>query len=176
MKQDIRDLFKLEELSKKKLPESHEEEFLEKLQKIKRSKPKKKKADLLLKVAASIVLLISVGYFFQNSIEPETQKTALEIQVEEIKKEYLKNIEEEWSAFVKSTDDQNLIKRYEEKLLKLDTNYTEISKQLKTDFNNISALEDLIKNLQRRLKLLKDIQEHLKELNQKNKSYETIII
>jgi hypothetical protein len=176
MKQDIRNLFKQQELPKKKLPDSHKDEFLEKLQKAEVRKPKNKKTNFVLKVAASIVLLLSAGYFFQNSIDPKAQNTALEVQVEQIEKEYLKNINKEWSAFVKNTDDQNLIKRYEEKLLKLDASYKEVFKEFKKDPNNISILEGLIKNLQRRLELLKNIQKHIKELKQKNKSYETIII
>jgi hypothetical protein len=176
MKQDIRELFKNDEFPKKELPSSHKEEFLEKLKKAEVRKPKKKKMNFLLKVAASILLLFSVGYFVQNSIDLETQNTALEIQVEQIEKEYLKNIEKEWKAFVKNTDDQNLIKKYEEKLRKLDVSYKEVSKQFKENSENISVLESLIENLQRRLQLLKDIQEHIKELNQKKKNYETIVI
>ncbi|MFY0628810.1 MAG: hypothetical protein JXR05_00435 [Flavobacteriaceae bacterium] len=173
MKQDIRDLFKNEELSKKKLPESHKEEFLEKLQKIKNKPPQRKKRVSFLRIAAFVVLLFSIGAYFQYG---KNQKPSLEAQVEQIEKEYLKNIEKEWNAFVKNTDDQNLIDRYEQKLTSLDTSYKEISKQFKKATNNISILEELIKNLQRRLELLKNIQQHIQELNQKNKSYETIII
>lgn len=173
MKQDIRELFKNEEFSKKKLPESHKEEFLEKLKKIENKKPQKNKGTSFLKIAAIVVLLLSVGVYFQNV---NNQKTTLEAQIEQIEEEYLKNIKNEWNAFVKNTNDQNLIKRYEEKLSKLDISYKEVSKQFKKAPNNISILEELIKNLQRRLELLKSIQQHIKELNQKNKSYETIII
>lgn len=176
MKQDIRELFKNNEFPKKKLPSSHKEEFLEKLKNSEVVKPEKRRMNFLLKVASSIVLLFSVGYFVQNSMDLETQNTALEIQVEQIEKEYLKNIEKEWKAFVKNTDDQNLIKKYEEKLRKLDVSYKEVSKQFKENSENISVLESLIENLQRRLQLLKDIQEHIKELNQKKKNYETIVI
>ncbi|MDT7831321.1 hypothetical protein RQM59_02960 [Flavobacteriaceae bacterium S356] len=173
MKQDIRNLFKMNEFPKKKLPTSHEEEFLKKLKKGKNKRLKKRKMLPFLRVAAFVVLLFSVGIYFQKE---KGQKTALEIQVEEIEKAYLKDIDREWKAFIKITDDQNLIKKYKEKLQELDDRYTEISEQYSKDSNDISVLESLIENLQRRLQLLKDIKEHIIELNQKNKSNETIYL
>ena len=176
MKQDIRDLFNHNELPKKKLPESHKQEFLEKLQGLEIKRPTKKKLPFLLKIAASIVLLLSLSYYFQDSIDSETKNTALEIQVKQIEKEYLQQIDTEWSNFVNLTNDDNLIKKYREKLSDLDISFREISKQFKEEPNNISVLEKLIENLQTRLQFLKDIQNHIKSLNQKNISYETITI
>ena len=100
----------------------------------------------------------------------------MEIQVAQIEKEYLKSIDNEWQGFVKVTNDQNLVGRYEEKLSSLGDNYKKVSGEFKKDPNNILILESLIENLQRRLQLLKNIRQHIQELNQKNKSYETIII
>ena len=88
----------------------------------------------------------------------------------------MQNIKTEWNSFVKLTDDKNLIKKYKEKLSALDIDYKEITKQFKIAPNNISVLEKLISNLQTRLRFLKDIQNHIKNLNQKNISYETITI
>lgn len=173
MKQDIRGLFKAQEFPKKKLPEFHEEEFLEKLKKVKSKNSKEKKRFSFLKVAVAVVLLFSIGMYFQKR---NNQNTTLEAQVEQIEKEYLKNIDKEWKAFIKVTDDQNLIKRYKEKLQKLDDSYKEVSEQFKKDSNSISVLENLIENLQIRLQLLRDIKEHIIELNQKNKSNETIYL
>lgn len=173
MKQDIRDLFNGDKFPKKKLPTSHEEEFLKKLKKGKNKRLQKSKMLPFLRVAAFVVLLFSVGIYFQKE---KGQKTALESQIEQIEKEYLKDIDKEWKAFIKITDDQNLIKRYKEKLQELDDSYKEISEQYSKDSNDISAIESLIENLQRRLQLLKDIKEHIIELNQKNKSNETIYL
>ena len=65
MKQDIRNMFRDEEFQKKKLPDSHQEEFL---QKLKRRTPSKsiKKPLYLLKIAASILLVFSSVYFYQE--------------------------------------------------------------------------------------------------------------
>lgn len=173
MKQDIRDLFDKDALPKKKLPVPHEEEFMRKLKRAAPLKSRKKKMKPFLKAAATIALLISVGYYLNKE---DIKKTALEIHFEQIEKEYLTSINNEWEAFIKITDDQSLIKRYKEKLQELDDSYKEISEQYSKDSNDISAIEGLIENLQRRLQLLKDIKEHIIELNQKNKSNETIYL
>jgi hypothetical protein len=170
MKQDIREIFKNEALQKKKLPNFHEDEFLGKLEKTSKKKP----ISHIWKIAVSIALLFSVGYYFLNTkvkIEP-----TLFVQVKQIEKEYLQNIKTEWKNFVALTDDENLIKKYKEKLSALDVGYKEITKQFNKAPNNIFVLEKLIKNLQTRLQFLKDIQSHIKILNQKNISYETITI
>jgi hypothetical protein len=174
MKRDIREIFRKNELPKKKLPDFHKDEFLGKLEKFN----KKEKPKSFFKIVVSIALILSVGYYFLNSeteIKQENQPTLL-VQVKQIEKEYLNNINKEWNNFVKLTDDKNLIKKYKEKLSALDIGYKEISKQFKIESNNISVLEKLIKNLQTRLQFLKDIQNHIKILNQKNISYETITI
>jgi len=173
MKQDIRDLFRRDEFPKKKLPISHEKDFIKKLKREEREVPQKKKVRPFLKAAVAVALLISISIYLKKE---STHETALEVQFKQIEKECLKSIDKEWKAFIEVTDDQNLIKRYKEKLQKLDDSYKEVSKQFKKDSNNISALENLIENLQRRLQLLKDIKEHIIELNQKNKSNETIYL
>lgn len=173
MKQDIRGLFRRQEFPKKKLPESHEEEFLEKLKKTKNKNTKKKKRVSFFKIAAVVLILFSIGVYFQKK---NNQDATLEAQIEQIEKEYLKNIDKEWKAFINVTDDQNLIQKYKGKLQELDNSYKEISKQYKKNANNISILEGLIENLQRRLQLLKNIKEHVKELHQNNTSNETIYL
>lgn len=178
MKQDIREIFKDDELSKKKLPGFHKEEFLEKLGNFNKEEKKNRSNYKVWKLAMSVALLLSVGYYFFNArteIKIDKQATIL-VQVQQIEKEYLQNIKTEWNSFVKLTEDKNLIKKYKEKLSALDIGYIEITKQFKIAPNNISVLEKLIKNLQTRLQFLKDIQNHIKNLNQKNISYETITI
>ena len=178
MKQDIREIFKNDELPKKKLPGLHKEEFLEKLEKFNIKEKKNRSNFKVWKLAMSIAILLSVGYyFFSTSTEIKIDKQAtILMQVQQIEIEYLQNIKTEWENFVKLTDDKNLIKKYKEKLSALDIDYKEITKQFKIAPNNISVLEKLISNLQTRLRLLKNIKEHIQELNQKNISYETIII
>ncbi len=177
MKRDIRELFKDEEFPKKKLPAFHEEEFLEKLEKL-HKKEQPKFIVQFFKIAASIVLMLSVGYYFLSTETAvnEEDKPTLFVKIQHIEKEYLKNIETEWNTFVTLTTDRNLVEKYKEKLRRLDMNYRELSKQFAENINDINMLESLINNLQLRLQLIKDIKEHLKELNQKHTSNETIYI
>lgn len=177
MKQDIRELFKEDDFEGKKLPKNHKEEFAEKLKNSNLDKPKKRGFSIFLKVAASIALILSLGYYALNKNEaPVNKPTPLELQVQQIEKEYLKEIDNEWNNFLKVTNDQKLIKKYREKLDNLDTNYKKLSENFKESPNNITVLENLIKNLQTRLQLLKDIQNHIQTLNTQQKTYETIIL
>lgn len=173
MKRDIRKIFNTDEFSKKKLPDFHEDEFLEKLEILNKKKNLKPNFKTW-KVAVSIVFIFSVGYYLLD-VKTETDSTFI-TEIKQIENEYLQNIEAEWNNFVKLTSDKKLIEKYKEKLLNLDLNYQEVSEQFKENPNNINILESLINNLQNRLQLIKDIKQHLKELNQKNTSNETIYL
>jgi hypothetical protein len=175
MKRDIREIFKKEALQKKKLPNFHEDEFLRKLKEQNKNE-KPQSSFLILKVAVSIALIISVGYIFLKSEIKADSQPKLLVQVKKIEKEYLNQINIEWKNFVKLTKDENLIQKYKEKLFSLNEDYKSITKQLEKDAYNVFVLENLIKNLQRRLELIKDIKEHLKELNKKMTSNETIYL
>lgn len=63
MKQDIRDLFEKEGFPKKKLPDSHRDEFLEKLN----TRPSKKRNyALIFKIAASVILLLTTTFLIKK--------------------------------------------------------------------------------------------------------------
>lgn len=172
---DIRNTFSESDFPEKKLPQGHREEFLEKLQSRSAKKPRQKNS--WWKIAAALIVLVGLGFVLLQNNEtndfPEADAIALELQ--QIEKQYLQEIKTEWEKFLKLAKDEKLIARYKEKLQQLDTDYKEISMDYNADKNNIQAVEDLIRNLQTRLSLLKDIQEHIKILNQKNEQHETII-
>jgi len=177
MQRDIRDLFDDSDFSSKKLPKNHRSEFIERLRKTKQHK--KASFRLLSAVAASLAILISVSYFvstFSQKAVTDHNLTDLELQVQQIEKKYLLQIDTEWADFIKATDDQKLINKYRDKLDALDSNYKELSVNFKEDPNNIIILEELINNLQTRLQFLKDIQEHIKILNNKNSTNETLVL
>jgi CHASE3 domain sensor protein len=170
MKQDLRELFKKTDLSEKKLPINHKDEFILKLTKKSFKKNRKRSFRYIANIAASFLILCMVSYifFYQNSksITKIANKTNIETQLKQIEKEYLANINKEWNNFLVLSNDQNLIKRFEQKLKDLDLDYQEISLRYKKETNNILVIEELIANLSTRLQLLKDIQEHIKFLNQ----------
>ncbi len=171
MKQDIRGLFN-EEDDLKTLPENHRAEFLEKLQK----KSKKKTASVsLLKIAAVLLIALTVGYGMFNSKPEEITVSPIIAQVEAVEAEYLKNIDIEWKSFIAIAEDEVLVERFRNRLEDLDKDYQQISSQFKSNSNNILVIESLMENLQTRLQLLKDIQEHIKILNQNNEQHENTI-
>lgn len=173
MKRDIRDLFKSqEETNDIQLPENHRAEFLERLEN--QSKPNKK-LSAWLSVAAVLLIALTIGFRINNP-EPEEEKISpIVAQVEAIESEYLTDIENEWQNFIAIATDDALIERFRKKLKELDTGYQDISVQFKEDSNNILVIEALVENLQTRLQILKDIQKHIKILNQNNDYYENTI-
>lgn len=171
MKRDIRDLFSEEE-DLKSLPENHRTEFLNKLQK----QPKKKKASFpWLKIAAVLLVALTVGFSMFYTKSTTENVSPIIAQIEAVEAEYLQNIEAEWKSFIAITDDEILVKRFRNKLDDLDKDYQMISSQFKNDSNNILVIESLVENLQTRLQILKDIQKHIKILNQNNEQNENTI-
>ncbi|MGK0413189.1 MAG: peptidoglycan hydrolase CwlO-like protein [Polaribacter sp.] len=174
MEHDIRDLFSKEDFVEKEIPKNHRENFIEKLGKHQPKKDRKRNYKAL-KIVASFLLMITCAYFYKNTI-PSPEKSSVEIKMESIEKDYLISIEKEWNSFMEVTKDSILIKKYEVKLKESNIDYQKITKQLTAFPNNINVLQSLIDNLQRRLQLIKDIKEHINELNQKNTSNETIYL
>lgn len=175
MKRDIRKLFKDQETNNKELPNLHRSEFLQKLENSKIT-PKKNKPFFLLKIVATIALIFSVGYTVFNAKESTQKQPLLVTQIQQLEREYVRNIDVEWNNFLQLTNDEKLINYYEKKLKVLSTEYEEIVIQFKEEPNNILVLEKLISNLTIRLETLKEIQNHLKNLTPKNQRHETIVI
>ncbi|APZ45773.1 hypothetical protein BW723_05440 [Polaribacter reichenbachii] len=175
MERDIRDLFRENDDFKKDLPKSHREDFLKKINKNITQKPKWK-FGIPYKIALAVTVIFSLMYFFNPKTDDVNNINSFENQFSKIENDYLKNIDIEWKQFKEKTTDTLLIRKYEEKLNDFNNDYKKITNQLKEFPNNINLLESLINNLQRRLQLIKEINEHIKELNQKNTSNETIYI
>ena len=149
---NLRNSFTEDDFPKKELPVTHKDEFLEKLSKL----PSKKTYNYrLMKIAAVFVLLVGLAFVFvqQNATDDEDEVNTVQItkELKKVETEYLANIDTEWKNFLAVATDEKLIRRYKQKL------------------------EDLIRNLQTRLSLLKDIQKHLKILNAKKDQNETAI-
>tara|TARA_R110002124_G_scaffold281727_3_gene456348 strand:- start:8 stop:523 length:516 start_codon:yes stop_codon:yes gene_type:complete len=171
MKQDIRDLFK-EDNDLKTLPENHRTEFLKKLEK----EPKKTTASFLwLKIAAVLLVALTVGLSIFYTKPATEEVSPIVAQIEAVEAEYLKNIETEWQNFVAIAEDEVLVERFRKKLKELDADYQDISIQFREDSDNILVIEALVDNLQNRLQILKNIQKHIKILNQNNEHYEKSI-
>jgi len=175
MEQDIRKLFNTENETDTQLPLTHRAEFQNKLRNAKQKQ--KPRFNAVYKYAAIALLFFAIGYVsIQQIIAPsEVEETALQLQLKNVEQQYLDHIDKEWESFKSLTDDDRLVDRYEQKLDDLNNDYQELSSQFQEDRNNILVLESLIDNLKLRLQILKDIQQHIKLLNQKNEQHEIII-
>jgi hypothetical protein len=170
MKQDIRDLFREEE-DLKTPPENHRSEFLDKLNQQKQSKNKRY---IWIGAVAVLIIALTIG-FALFSKQPTKNISPFIAQVEAVEAEYLEEIKTEWQNFVAIADDEVLVERFKKKLDELDADYKSISIQFRANPNNIEIVELLIDNLQTRFQILKDIQEHIKILNQNNEQNEKSI-
>ena len=167
MKQDLRKIVKSEEFSDENLHTvKYREEFFEKLKSEKKYKSKNRIYENFRNIAAVLLIFFSVGYFMVT--QNNEKENSLSAQIEAIEKEYLSNIDKEWKSFLLLTKDDKLVKKYKKRLSDLNQEYLEISEQHKEDNNNIFIIEAIIENLQTRLQLLKDIQEHITILNTQN--------
>ena len=172
MRHDIRKLFEEEdENNVRELPANHREQFQLKLRE---NKPKAKHK-FIFKVAISALLIIGTSIGIYNSQTKIIQNDPLVSQMNTIEKQYLKSIEKEWRQFTSATNDSTLIRRFEVKLEDLNQDHNNLSKLLKSNPENTVIIKSLIDNLQTRLKLLEDIQAHIKILNSKPNAYETVL-
>lgn len=172
MKRDIRKLLENTKDSGVKLPENHRKEFFEKLNA--RQKKRGFKFMFLRSVAVLVLgLAISFGVFYSQDTKEDISPLLAQLETVEI--EYLKEIETEWNSFVALAKDEALVARFRKRLKDLDSEYQKVAIQFEDDSNNIIVLEALITNLQTRLQILKDIQNHINLLNQKNEQHESSI-
>ncbi|TMM53308.1 hypothetical protein FEE95_19790 [Maribacter algarum] len=194
MSQDLRELFKKErEKEKPRMNHGHQERFLERLED---ELPKAKKSYLyVLKIAATVLLFITAGYFaFEKYAEEPIKQTIVkkdgEIEkrkgislgdlspdLKKVENYYVANINLELSKLAVSDDNKALVDSYMEQLESLDTEYKRLNKELNEIGPNDQTISALIQNLQLRLQLLQKLKKKLNDLNtSKNEQVETNII
>jgi len=178
MAQDIRKLFKSERnLSNQKMPKGHESRFLEKLD---NELPVSNKPSnfSFLNFAASIVLLLGLGYItytflinpqstITNDPEVATTKSIGELspQLKKVEDYYLANINMELSKIKYNPESKELFDGYVERMDELSIEYDKLADELINSGPNESTVTALIDNLKLRLNLLYRLKEKLNELN-----------
>ncbi|WP_340199203.1 hypothetical protein [Ascidiimonas sp. W6] len=186
MERDLRELFK--ESNKIELPElrqGHEKRFEQKLdQNFPRTRTN---TFFYLKVAASLLILITTGYFLLKSLKSEVINDTPDI-VNTIDKEaknpttislgdispglkkvedyYVTNIHIELSEIEVTATNKKLFDGYMAKLSELNDEYQNLSEELVNMGPNEQTITALIDNLQLRLQLLYQLKEKLKELKE----------
>lgn len=198
MGQDIREMFKNENSHEKaKLIKGHQKRFEARLEK---ELPSSASGNnfLFWKIAAVLVVIFGVGFFFLNTsgnqtdsnpvVDTPVREQSLEenpedrFQLSDISPEfkkienyYLAGINMELAKLEINNDNKALIDAFMLELEELDKEYQRLNAELNETGPNEQTIEAMISNLQLRLELLRKLKIKLNELkNTKNKNYENL--
>ncbi|MDO1501110.1 hypothetical protein Q2T40_13300 [Winogradskyella maritima] len=181
MAQDIRDLFKQEQQnSVSKLSEGHEARFIKKLDDALPKKASRKSGWSFLSIAASVVVLLGLGYgtfqYLNQPIENDTTEIVEAITPEvktmgdfspdlkKVEDYYLASINLELSKVELTPENKEVFDGYLMQLEELKTEYHNLNLELTENGANPLTIDALINNLKLRLNLLYRLQEQLKDL------------
>ena len=177
MSKDIREILKNEVENTERLSTNHRQRFQQKLMDELHSTPSAKKSYQWLYIAASIVLLVSLGIQFYptNTVDPiitelpkETQNQislgAVSPELKTLESYYINTINYELSQLELTDDTKEFIDGYFAKIGELTNEYKSLTEELNTKGINDNTINALIGNLQLRLQLLKRMQKQLHEL------------
>lgn len=181
MAQDLRELFKKEKGQKHPMKKGHEERFLNKLDK---ELPVKRKSTFyFIKIAASILVLFSLGIYTYINFSYEAPQPSdivdkgtenkqpqgyslgdLSPDLKKIENYYVANINLELSRLEVSDENKALVDDFMSRLSELDKEYERLNIELNEIGPNDQTINALIKNLQLRLQLLQKLKLKLDQL------------
>lgn len=184
MQQDIRDSLKTYKEENIELSVNHSNKFEALLAKeLHQEKPKKRNFKWL-SIAASILLLLSLGLKFYptTNIEPDLNKDTVSTpavegislgsispEFETIEKYYKNSINLEISQLELTDENKDIVDGYLLKIAELTKDYKSLTLELNKKGVNDATIDALISNLQLRLQLLKRLKKQLKEFKNLNK-------
>ncbi|WP_428742339.1 hypothetical protein [Tenacibaculum sp.] len=176
MSKDIREILKNEVESTERLSTNHRQRFQQKLLDELHAKPSAKKSYQWLYIAASIVLLVSLGIQFypKNTVAPVIKEVPKELrnqislgtispELKTVEDYYVNTINYELSQLELTSENKELFDGYLTKIGELTKEYKSLTKELNTKGVNDDTINALIGNLQLRLQLLKRMQKQLQE-------------
>ena len=178
MGQDLREMFDRERKEKKiVLKEGHALRFAEKLEK---AMPKGKNRFRLWQVAASILVICSLGFatylqFAKNDVIPVTVVNKKELNtnfslgdlspdLKKVENYYVANINLEFSKLEVSEDNKAVVDSFMDRLSELNDEYEALTLELNQMGPNDQTITALIDNLQMRLQLLQKLKKQLNQL------------
>ena len=182
MGQDLRKLFREERETKEfQMKQGHEKRFSERLEK---ELPKQKKSlFFFLKIAASVLVLVSIGIYSYSEYKKESPiKTTIVDNDDSVKEDnsislgdlspdlrkvenyYMANINFELSKLEISNENKIMVDDFMDRLSELNQEYKKLNTELNQIGPNDQTITALIKNLQLRLQLLYKLKEKLNEL------------
>ncbi|CAM1346581.1 hypothetical protein [Tenacibaculum crassostreae] len=176
MSKDLREILKNNIENSSELSTNHRQRFQQKLQDELHAKPQTKKSYQWLFVAASLLLLVSVGIKFYptTTIEPTIKEVPIELrnqislgtispELKTVEDYYVNTINYELSQLELTNDNKELFDGYLTKIGELTKEYKSLTQELNTKGINDDTINALIGNLQLRLQLLKRMQKQLQE-------------
>ena len=182
MQQDIKEKLKNYKASEIKLSEEHATKFEALLNNELHQKKPKNKTLKWLSIAASIVLLLSLGIQFYPIKSNES--TLVETDVDSVPKQitlgtispefniietyYTNSINLEISQLDFSEENKDIVDDYLLKISNLTQEYKLLTQELNTNGVNDATIDALIRNLQLRLQLLQRLRKQLHELKNLN--------
>lgn len=190
MAQDLRKLFENERnVTNKKMPQGHEDRFLSMLDKEFPQEVQSKKQFSWLQIAASIVVLLGLGYLVFSSLNPANDKPInspemvgntkslqdVSPQLKKVEDYYLANINLELSKLEYTPENKELFDGYVTRLGELSAEYEKLSNELVTEGPTENTVNSLIDNLKLRLNLLYRLKEKLNELNTEASDEATVL-
>jgi hypothetical protein len=193
MQKDIKEMMRDCKEEKIALSSNHNQNFQKLLmQEMHQEKPKKSSFKWL-SIAASVVLLISLGIQLYPSKDrentndlkdTETSSAQKEISLGSISPEfntietyYTNSINLAISELEVTENNKEVLEGYLNKIAELTQEYKSLTKELNTKGVNDDTIDALMSNLQLRLQLLQRLKKQLKELNNLNKKqHETQIL
>lgn len=178
MKIDLRDKLKTSK-EMRKLPANHRIEFEQLLHKELHQKPLNQYR--LLKIAASILLLFSLGYWLyqdngtvvNHEVVQVKDKSTNEInsladispELKKIEEFYVARINYKISNIRISDENKELLEIYFSQLSVLQREYDGLKEQLVIDKVNVEVINAIIENLQLRLQLLQELKKKLDKID-----------
>ncbi|MGC6429670.1 MAG: hypothetical protein ACON5F_01355 [Jejuia sp.] len=186
MEQDIRDLFKNEQLQHAEMPENHEARFLEKLETAFPDIEQKTSKISWLNIAASVVLLIGLSFgayqFLDTDGKQGTEMASTETvktktlgdvspDLKKVEDYYLASINLELSKIKPTAETKAVFDGYLEQLEELNQEYKKLSQELNENTSELT-INALIDNLRFRLDLLYRLKEQLQTLEATDESTE----
>ena len=191
MQQDIREKLKDYKGKNVELSHKHSKKFEALLMQEMHPQKSKKHTFKWLSIAASIVLLVSLGINFYPTQNIETELTGDETNLNQkeitlgnispefntIETYYTNSINLEISQLDLSEENKDLVDSYLLKIAELTKEYKSLTKELNTKGVNDATIDALIRNLQLRLQLLQRLKKQMNEFKNLNtKQNETQII
>lgn len=183
MAQNIKELFKHEKITGERMPENHQDRFLDKLNlALPETLPKAKTYTFSwMQIAACVVVLLGLSFGVFKCFQPDGLNDMTEIVanktidtktlgdispgLKKVEDYYLANINLELSKMAYTPETKELFDEYLIQLNALDKEYQKLSLELTDSGPSELTVNALIDNLKLRLNLLHRLRSQLKEFN-----------